>query len=320
VHGTPTGNTLRATLSVAAPSSQTFRFPPPPPAAAAPLPPALILMDLPPPAEAPQTDNRGELPSVSVRLRSADGRERVAALPRSLLQRLVRGREIDLTPERPLQALTPAAEVLGSSHTLMVVASADETRPPWSGPIPERPGEEDAARVAFALGRWWSADPTSSAAAVCGVDPLSSPARWARAPLLDGTLAVVAPENAFPAQAAALRAGLEGLPGGVGGSIVVIVSAEPPGVLGRRLRSLATDPAYAGKILAVASLGGPLRGDLPASILGEGRLAAFGLYEAGPVGLTKSIAEIARFARGAASDASKGRHVEDLPGPFTWFY
>jgi len=101
---------------------------------------------------------------------------------------------------------------------------------------------------------------------------------------------------------------------------VLIVSAEPPGVLGRRLRSLATDPAYAGRILAVASLGGPLRGDLPASILGEGRLAALGVYEAGPVGLAKSIAQIARFARVAASDASKGKRVEDLPGPFTWFY
>ncbi len=314
------GNTLRATLSVAAPPGQAFDAPAPPAAAVAALPPGLTLMDLLPPAEAPPADDRGEPPSVRVRLRGADGRERVAALPRSLLQRLVRGREVDMTPDRPLQALTPAAEVLGTSHTLMVVASADETRPPWSGPIPERPGEEDAARLAGALGRWWSADPSSSAAAVCGVDPLTSPARWARAPLLDGKLAVVAPENAFPAQAASLRAGLEGLPGGVGASIVVIVSAEPPGVLGRRLRSLATDPEYAGRILAVLSLAGPLRGDLPASMLGEGRLAGFGLYEAGPVGLAKSISEVARFARSATSDASKGRRVEDLPGPFTWFY
>jgi hypothetical protein len=155
---------------------------------------------------------------------------------------------------------------------------------------------------------------------VVGADPVASPARWASAPLLDGTLAVVAQENAFPAQAEALRAGLLGLPGGTGARIVVIVSAEAPGVLGRRLRALAADPAYAGRILAVASLGGPLRADFPASLLGEGRLAALGLYDVGPVGLSKSIAEIARFARAAASDASKGRRVEDLPGPFTWFY
>ena len=314
------GNTLRATLAVADPRIPAFGDRTPPSAAAEAPPSALVVMDLPPPADVLPPEDRGEAPSVSVRLRSADGRERVASLPRPLLQRLVRGREVDLTPDRPLQALTPATEVLGSSHTLMVVASADETRAPWSGPSAPRPGEEDAARLALALGRWWSADPASSAAAVVGVDPLASPARWARARPLDGTVAVVAPENAFPAQAASLRAGLDGLPGGVGASIVVIVSAEPPGVLGRRLRALALDPAYAGKTLAVVSLGGPLRADLPGSLLGEGRLAGFGLYEAGPVGLRKAIAEIARFARSAASDASKGRRVEALPGPFTWFY
>jgi hypothetical protein len=313
------GNTLKATLGVAAPPGEAFAVTAPVSTPAATLPAALILMDLLPPEAAPQPGDRGEPPAVRVRLRGADGRERVAGLPRSLLQRLVRGREIDLTPDRPLQALTPPAEVLGTSHTLMVLASADETQAPWSGPIPERPGEEDAARLAFALTRWWSSEP-SSAAAVCGVDPVASPPRWDRAPRLDGTIAVVAPESAFPAQSAALRSGLDGLAGSVGARVVLIVSAEPPGVLGRRLRSLATDPAYAGRILAVASLGGPLRGDLPASLLGEGRLAALGVYEAAPVGLTKSIAEIARFARSAGSDAAKGRRVEDLPGPFTWYY
>jgi len=137
---------------------------------------------------------------------------------------------------------------------------------------------------------------------------------------MDGTLAVVAEESAFPAQSSSLRAGLVGLPSGTNAAIVVIVSAEPPGVLGRRLRALAVDPSFAGKVLAVASLGGPLRADLPASLLGEGRLAALGLYDAGPVGFSKSIAEIARWARIAGSDGSRGRRVEELPGPFTWFY
>jgi hypothetical protein len=313
------GGTLRAKPGVAAPPGDAFGVSASPAAAAA-APPPLVVMDLPPAAEPRTSGERGESASIDVRLRGTDGRERVASFPRSLLQRLIRGREVDLTPERPLQALTPAAAVLGTSRTLMVLAQPDETRPPWSGLTAERPGEEDAARLAFALTRWWSSDPSSPGVAVCGVDPIASPPRWERAPRLDGKLAVVAPESAFPAQAAAFRAGLEGLPGGAGASVVVIVSAESPGLLGRRLRALATDPAYAGRIVAVASFGGPLRGDLPASILGEGRLAALGLYEAGPVGLTKSIAEIARFARSAASDASKGRRIEDLPGPFTWYY
>jgi hypothetical protein len=131
---------------------------------------------------------------------------------------------------------------------------------------------------------------------------------------------VTAPESAVASQAAAVRAGLGEFPAGAGATLVVIVSAESPGVLGKRLRAAANDPAFAGKILAVASLGGPLRGDLPASLLLEGRLAALGVYEGGPVGLSKSIDEIARFARTAASDASKGRRAEELPGPFNWFY
>jgi len=313
------GNNLRATITVAGLQSQAFGVPSQPPAPAA-LPAALIVMDLLPPVEEPAPGARVEPPSVRVRLRGADLRERVAALPRPLLQRLVRGREIDLTPDRPLQALTPAAELLGTSRALMVFQSTDESRAPWSGPSSPRPGEEDAARLAEALTQWWSADPSSSARAVCGTDPLASPARWERAPRLDGTLAVLAPDSAFPAQAAALRSGLLGLPDEAGAALVVIVSAESPGVLGRRLRALAIDPAFAGKTLAVASLGGPLRADLPASLLAEGRLAALGVYDAGPVGSSKSIEEIVRFARRAASDASKGRRVEELAGPFTWFY
>jgi hypothetical protein len=314
------GNTLRATLAVAALPSQALGLTPQQGASATVVPPELIVMDLLPPAAASPPGDREEPLVIRVRLRGADGRERVAPLPRSLLQRLVRGRSIDLTPERPLQAFTPATEVLGTSRSLMVLMSPDEARAPWSGPMAPRPGEEDASRLAAALTRWWSADPSSSARAVVGADPVASPARWARAPLLNGTFAVVAPVDAFPGQASALRAGLEGLPGSADATIVVIVSAEAPGVLGRRLRALASDPALSGKILAVASLGGPLRADLPASLLGEGRLAALGLCESGPVGLNRTVEEIVRFARSAGGDASKGLRVEDLVGPFTWFY
>jgi hypothetical protein len=130
----------------------------------------------------------------------------------------------------------------------------------------------------------------------------------------------MAPESAFPVQAALLRAGLDGLPNDPATKLVVIVSAESPGVLGKRLRALALDPSYAGKTLACVSLGGSLRADLPASLLKEGRLAALGVYDAGPVGLSRSIEEIVRFVRAAAGDPSKGKRVEELAGPFTWFY
>lgn len=312
------GSDLKATLTPASQQIEAFRLTSPQSTSAAP--PGLIVMDLPPSTQNAAGGARFEAPAVGIRLRAPAGREREAPLPRSVLQRLVRGREIDFSPDRPLPAFTPAAEVLGASRALMVIQSEDESRAPWSGPKAPRPGEEDAARLAYALTQWWIADPSSTARAVCGTDPAASPARWDRAPRLDGLLAVKAPESAFPAQAAALRAGLAGLPDDPGASTVILVSAESPGVLGRRLRALSVDPKFAGKTLAVVSLGGPLRADLPASLLAEGGLAGLGVYDAGPIGLRKSIDEVVRFARSAAGEAATGRRVEELTGPFTWFY
>jgi hypothetical protein len=102
--------------------------------------------------------------------------------------------------------------------------------------------------------------------------------------------------------------------------LIVVVSAEPPGVLGRRLRTLASDPANTGKTLAVVALGGALRSDLPASLLAEGRLAAFGLLEAGPVGRAAAVEAAARWSREAGGAGAAARRAESIPGPFTWFY
>jgi hypothetical protein len=285
------GLPLRALLTVTAP-----------PTIASTLPAELTVMDL----LAPDTADPA---SPRVRLSDAGGHERAASVPRSLLQRLVRGREVDLTPDRPLQAFTPPSAMLGTSKTLMVLQSADESRPPWSGPATPLPGEEDAVRLASALTRWWSAEPAPAAHAVVGSSPLASPGRWAVAPRLDGTLSVLDPDTLLPTQGAS-----------PGATVVLLVSAEPPGVLGKRLRLLATDPALSGKILAVAALGGPLRPDLPASLLGDGKLAALGVYEVGPVGRSRALSDIAAFQRTLASEASKGRRVDDVSGPFTWYY
>jgi hypothetical protein len=313
-------NALRALPSAAPIPSELM--PPPVASSATPgaAPPALVLMDLVPVAGDPATADGAEPPAIPIRLRGGDGRERVASIPRALLQRLVRGRELDMTPDRALAAFTPASAVLGASRGLMVLASPDETRAPWSGPIPLRPGEEDAARLAAALTRWWSADGTSSGSAVVGVDPIASPARWAKAAPLDGTIALLAPEDAFPWPARTLRSSLDKIAAQPAAKLVLVVSAESPGVLGKRLRQLATDPQLDGKSLAVVSCGGPLRGDLPASLLAEGHLAAIGIYEAGPVGLTKSLALVSGWADAAIGEAAKGRRAEEVAGPFTWFY
>ncbi len=282
---------------------------PQPPAAEGP--PPLPLLDLAP---------GGDEASLSVRLRGADGRERTAAVPRSVLQRLVRGRAVDATPERPLPGFTPASQVLGGSGTLMVLAAADQTAPPWRVEPVIRPGEEDPIRLARALTSWWAADSGTQAAAIVGTEGNASPVRWRSCPRLDASVRVSVLENAWPAQSKALRDGLSGLPAAEAATVVLVVSAESPGVFGRRLRALAQDPQMSGKILVAASLGGPLRQDLPASLLDEGRIRAFGLLEGGPVGFSKTVGEIASFARLVAAESSKGKRIEELPGPFTWFY
>ena len=280
-----TGDALRAQPSTGGLPPRALGLSAPAAAPALTVPQDLTVMDL-------QPGDPAEPAGVRLRLTDAGGRERGASVPRSLLQRLVRGREIDLTPDRPLQAFTPPAAMLGTGKALMVLQSADESRPPWSGVSTPRPGEEDAVGIADALTRWWSTDPSSAAQAVVGTSAIASPARWAKAPRLDGTPSTV----------------------------VLVRSDEPPGVLGRRLRRLATDPALSGKILAVAALSGALRPDLPASLLAEGKIAALGVYEVGPVGRARALSEVAAFERALAADGSKGRRVEEVLGPFTWFY
>jgi hypothetical protein len=280
------------------------------------------LATLSPGTAAPGTLTPGDPPAVRLRIRGAGGRDLSAEIPRGILQRLVLGHETDVAPDRPLPGFTPASQVLAAAATLMVQQAEEEIRPPWGGPIDQRPGEEDAARLASALQAWWAADPASKDAhAIVGTDAALSPARWSKVPRLGGPISVVVPEDAFPGIAAPLRDRMTPAGAAAGpATVVLVVSAEPAGLLGRRLRALSRDPAMQGKVLAVVSLGGPLRGDLPWSLLHEGRLAAMGLYEAGPVGLPLAVDRAAAWAGAATEPGSKGRRPEEIPGPFTWFY
>lgn len=261
-------------------------------------------------------------PAVRLRIRGAGGRDVSAEVPRAVLQRLVLGHDADVAPDRPLPGFAPASQVLASATTLMVQQSEEEIRPPWSGPIDQLPGEEDAARLASALEAWWAADPSSREAhAIVGTDAALSAGRWAKAPRFGGSIAVVAPEDAFPGLAAPVRDRIAPAGAAAGPAMaVMLVSADPAGLLGRRLRALSRDPEMQGKVLAVVSLGGPLRGDLPASLLREGRLAALGVFEAGPVGMERAADRAAAWARAAGEAGSKGHRPEEIPGPFTWFY
>ena len=108
---------------------------------------------------------------------------------------------------------------------------------------------------------------------------------------------------------------MQGIP-----SLVLLVSAEAPGRLARRLRELADNPVMQGKLLAIWPLAGPLREDLPVSLLAKGTLAGLGVAETSPVGLHQVAKDLAVLAGGLANvDAAKQR-VEDLPGSLVWFF
>jgi len=284
-----TGDTLRSAAAERTLPPRAFGNADAAPAAGA-APEGIALLDL-LPVEGQGKDDGAEAPAVRVRVRAAPDRQLTADVPRPLLQRLVMGRGVDLVPERPLAAFTPARQVLGDARTMMIIQAADETAAPWDGPGRPRPGEEDAARLARALTLWWGADPANGAAvAVVGTSPAASPGRWAAAPKLGASV------------------------------LVADVSSDSPSVLGRRLREIAARPDAKGRILAVVSLGGPLRSDLPAALLAEGNLAAVGLADEGLLDPAAAREWVKTWTESAKAPTSKGKRAEEITGPFTWYY
>jgi hypothetical protein len=208
-------------------------------------------------------------------------------------------------------------------RSVMVMLGPTHTTPPWERDVPAVPGEEDGARVARALSRLWS-DERRTIRAVAGVDVTQSPKRWSAAPPAAAALLLVPAEvGSSPSSPdrAVLTAGfsagtvVDALPAKVGPPLVVVVADEPPALFAARLRALAGSPAMKGKLLAAFSLAGPVRPDLPASLLAEGNLAAIGLAEGDLVDLRHAGEVLGRFA------ASFGDvRPEQLDGPFLWYY
>jgi hypothetical protein len=271
----------------------------------------------------------GSSPRLTVSLRTGGAPPLVAEIPRITMQRLVLGRQVDLTPQRPLPGLSPLPAPLSQVGSVLVMQRPERTLPPWVHRRVPIPGEEDAARLAAALRRWWVADEAMEALAVAvGTDAGRSPARMSGAPLPGKKTVLILPDDGFPPPRSGLREELAAawtagevsatLPEKIP-SLVVVVSAESPTLLGTRLRELSREPGMKGKLLAVYSLGGPIRVDLPASLLAEGNLAGIGVAVASPVGITGTVGEIAGLAAALVETAGQARS-ELLPGPFTWYY
>jgi len=248
-----------------------------------------------------------------------------ADIPRNVLQRLLLGPAADLARGRPLPGLSPLPEPLGKVDVLMVLLNPPRYAPPWSELSVPVPGEEDPARLARAMNVWWAAE-TGPTRAVVGTDPRNSPFGWSNAPRPGNDAVLWLPGDGFPGPAARLRDGMRrawragpvvsAFPSDAATSLIVLVSGEAPDRLAARLRSLARDPAMSGKLLAVWPLAGDLRPDLPASLLGEGRLAGLGMADRSVVGQRDAAGALSRMS----AALSGSTRVEGLPGPFLWFF
>ena len=268
--------------------------------------------------------------AVPVRLSGSGGgarRNLQADFPRSVLTRLVLGPDVDPGAGAPLPGLAPLPPGLGEARAVMVELHPALAAPPWSAAARPLPGEEDAARLAPALTRFWREVEKVERTACVGVDPERSPARWAAAPEASGAATLVLPPAAFTAATfvgrEALAAAWNGRvvdepPATLDGTLLVLVSGEPPDLFAARMRELAARPAMRGKLLAGLSLAGPVRADLASSLLAENEIAAVGLAGAEVLELRRApelLDELSRAAR-----ASPPRRAEALPGPFVWSY
>ena len=144
---------------------------------------------------------------------------------------------------------------------------------------------------------------------------------------VDRSAVLLLPEDAFPAGSSVLRARLEQAwrPGKVEAalvrpsqaSLVILVSHEAPGLFATRLRQLVRSPLLEGKLLAAWCLAGRVRQDLPADLLAESGLAGLGLAEASMIAMQRAPDELVSM-RTALTES--GRRVEELPGPFLWYF
>jgi len=258
-------------------------------------------------------------------------RQLEADFPRSVLQRLIMGRSVDVAPTQPLP-LAPLPPSLGSVDVVMFqLGPTDRARPWQSSALPE-PGEEDPVRLARALNLWSRQGPPDQAAppAVVGIDPRSSAERWHAAPRAARTAMLLLPSDGFAgrsgdsreAMANAWSAGpvVDVLPETFEAALVVLVSDEPPALCSSRIQGLADNPAMGGKLLAAWCLAGEMRPDVPAVVMTSAGLSGLGLASSTLVDRRHTVDVLAAFGRALASPLHADSRIEQLEGPFLWFF
>jgi hypothetical protein len=273
-------------------------------------------------------------PTERLRLEFLQGgtpRQLEADFPRSVLQRLVMGRPVDLAAGQPLP-LAPLPASLGPVTAVMVQLGPLDRARPWENSADAAAGEEDPVRLARALNAWSRQGPPDQAGppAVVGVDLGSSATRWNDAPRAAASAVLLLPPDGFVGRSSALRDELaaawtvgpvvEALPDRLEATLVVAISDEPPGLCASRVSDLAGQPVMEGKLLAAWCLAGGMRPDVPAGVVTGGGLAGLGVASSTLVDRRRTVEDVAALDRSLASPLSQGGRIEQLDGPFLWFF
>jgi hypothetical protein len=269
-------------------------------------------------------------PSVGLRLQGSGAAPLDATTPRWVVQRLVLGRQADLAHDPSLPGIAPLPAAIGDIETLMVLGHDSLRRRPWEVNTPAIAGEQDPLVVAAAINAWWDAPGALPApgGAVIGVDWASSPKRWADAPAPGAKALLVLPADGFPQRVSTVPTDLaEAWTSGrvsaqadpVDETLVIVISAEAPGLFATRLRAIAEQPAMKGKLLAGWSLAGPVRDDLAAWILESTEVAGVGIAEGSVVSRRAAPKRLRTISRALKSRGADDR-VESIPGPFLWYF
>ena len=249
-----------------------------------------------------------------------------ATLPRAELQRLILGHSADFAAGRPLGGLTTFPPQLGTVSTMMLLQQFRQSVEPWDETATIAFGETRADILARSLNEWWGDD--GSYASVVGTHPLRSVARWEAMGTLSGPVSLVYlaghsnGHDRLKEIREVWKAGpvLSAMPKGGAPRMTVIVADEPPAVLARRLTRFAADPAYAGHALAIWSLAGPLRRDLPARWLDADRLLAIGIGSETIVSRRRFEQALKTLSDAVQQSSSGAIRPEELPGPLLWYY
>jgi hypothetical protein len=257
---------------------------------------------------------------------------RAVDLPRTAVQALLLGQR--LAPRAGRRALREVARLgnvsPGAGRTVMVMEDFSREGAPWEVTPYPRPGEEDPRNFARAVSESAREGTGVPMRAVVGLDPSTSPERWRGAARPLGGAFLLLPDGGFPGPAGKLRGELvaawpEGraaaaLPEGDLPGLVVLASAEPPGVLATRALELAADPRMADRHLAVIALAGSLRADVAGRALAEGRIASLGLAGVEPLAWQGVAASLGQLGRAAREAGDGDLRPERLDGPFVWVY